>query len=165
MRLLKLNIQPYFVYHGPSRPWKRGGYGGLGFHDEEQRTGKRMLSKLRVPYYQAPGEAEAECVLLEKEGIVDAIWTDDSDSFMFGAQTVIRTHRAKEDGKGKKINSITHVDIFRAQTIKEKTGLDQQGIVLMAMISSGDYARGLDGCRPNTAARLVEKNGTPGRAE
>lgn len=158
MRLLRLGIQPYFVYDGPARPHKRGGCGGLGFHDEEQRTGKRMLSKLRVPYYQAPGEAEAECVLLEREGIVDAIWTDDSDSFMFGAKTVIRTHRYKKDGKGKKINSTTHVDVYRAQTIKEKTGLDQEGFILMAMISGGDYdTRGLGRCGPNTAVRLVKK--------
>jgi Holliday junction resolvase YEN1 len=158
MNLLRLNVQPYFVYDGPARPWKRASRGGLRFHDEELRICKRMLSKLRVPYYQAPGEAEAECVLLEREGIVDAIWTDDNDPFMFGAQTVIRSHKEKKDGKGKAIKSTTHVAVYRAQTIKEKSFLDQQGFVLMAMISGGDYgARGLDRCGPNTALKLVKK--------
>lgn len=130
----------------------------MGFHDEEVRICKHTISKLRVPYYQAAGEAGAGCVLLEREGVVDAIWTDDSDSFMFGAQTVIRSHKEKKNGKSMAIKSTTRVDIYRAQKIKGKTSFDQHGFVLMAMISGGDYnTRGLDGCGPNTAMKLIKK--------
>jgi len=39
---------------------------------------------------QAPGEAEAELAYLNRKGHIDAILTDDSDAFIFGAQTIIK---------------------------------------------------------------------------
>ena len=39
---------------------------------------------------QAPGEAEAELASMNSLGIIDAVITDDSDIFLFGAVTVIR---------------------------------------------------------------------------
>jgi holliday junction resolvase YEN1 len=38
---------------------------------------------------QAPGEAEAELGHLNETGLVQAVLTDDSDAFLFGAHTVI----------------------------------------------------------------------------
>lgn len=38
----------------------------------------------------APGEAEAELAYLNRMGAIDAIITDDVDTFVFGASTVIR---------------------------------------------------------------------------
>jgi 5'-3' exonuclease len=45
--------------------------------------------------FQAPGEAEATLSMMTTSGIpvrVDAILTDDSDSFVFGARTVLRMY-------------------------------------------------------------------------
>ena len=39
---------------------------------------------------QAPGEAEAELAYLNRVGIIDAIISDDVDSFLFGATMLIR---------------------------------------------------------------------------
>jgi Holliday junction resolvase YEN1 len=41
-------------------------------------------------HHQAPGEAEAELAYLNRKGIIDAVLTDDVDTFLFGATTVIR---------------------------------------------------------------------------
>ena len=41
-------------------------------------------------FEQAPAEAEAELARMNKLGIIDAIITDDSDVFLYGARTVIR---------------------------------------------------------------------------
>ena len=43
-------------------------------------------------FFQAPGEAEAELAQLNQNGIVDAVLSDDSDTFVFGANTVIRKY-------------------------------------------------------------------------
>jgi len=39
---------------------------------------------------QAMGEAEAQLALMNSAGIIDAVMTDDSDAFVFGARTVFR---------------------------------------------------------------------------
>jgi Holliday junction resolvase YEN1 len=43
------------------------------------------------PLSQAPGEAEAELAKLNAAGMIDAVVTDDSDAFLFGATHVIRS--------------------------------------------------------------------------
>jgi len=42
------------------------------------------------PLSQAPGEAEAELAYLNRIGVIDGILSDDVDTFLFGALTVIR---------------------------------------------------------------------------
>ena len=41
---------------------------------------------------QAPGEAEAELALLNRTNMLDAVMTDDSDTFIFGATCVIKKY-------------------------------------------------------------------------
>lgn len=98
-RLLALNVQLLFVFDGPSRPWKRGRRGGNRPHYEERRLLKELLRYFRIPHHEAPGEAEAECARLEQLGVVDAVFSQDSDSLMFGSRFLIRDDRvAKEKG-------------------------------------------------------------------
>ena len=49
-----------------------------------------MLDTLGVSWVQAAGEAEFSAARLNAEGKVDAIITDDSDAFCFGAVRVLR---------------------------------------------------------------------------
>lgn len=39
---------------------------------------------------QAPGEAEAELAFLNRAGYIDAVLSDDVDTFVFGATMVVR---------------------------------------------------------------------------
>lgn len=39
---------------------------------------------------QAPGEAEAELAFLNRAGYIDAVLSDDVDTFVFGGTTVVR---------------------------------------------------------------------------
>lgn len=40
--------------------------------------------------FQAPGEAEAELAFLSRTGVIDAVLSDDVDTFVFGGTMVIR---------------------------------------------------------------------------
>ncbi|KAF1355567.1 PIN domain-like protein [Delphinella strobiligena] len=107
---MRLNIQPIFIFDGPSRPWKRGGVAGR-IDWEKIRLLRQVLDVLKVPHHRAPAEAEAECAQLQKLGIVDAVWTDDGDTLMFGATMLIRNF--KDEKKGAASKSDTHVRIYR----------------------------------------------------
>lgn len=41
-------------------------------------------------FFQAPGEAEAELAFLNRTGVIDAVLSDDVDTFVFGGRMVIR---------------------------------------------------------------------------
>jgi len=90
--LLTLHIQLLFVFDGPGRPeYKQKrilpkGYQPHGYHGRETALLKDTLDALGIPHHQALGEAEAECAALQKHGIVDAVWSEDSDTMMFGCR-------------------------------------------------------------------------------
>ena len=98
---------------------------------------KQMLQLYGFPYLTAPGEAEAECALLQREGVVDAVLSEDADTLMFGCTFSLRNW-SNEGTRGNK--SPTHVSAYSAQEIKDsKAGLDREGMILIALISGGDY--------------------------
>ncbi|CAK4032620.1 unnamed protein product [Lecanosticta acicola] len=148
--------------------------------DEERRRWRKvdsniikllhlMFDHLNVPYHRAPGEAEAECARLQQLGIVDAVWSDDGDSFMFGCTTLIKAHKVG----GQRIND--YVRIYQASRILEQHNFDADSFVLFALLAGGDYDKtGLRGCGPSaakvlsrrefgiaTSLRHVDKHGLP----
>lgn len=152
LRLMKLNVQLLFVRDGQKRPAKRGKRGGTRVEYELIRLLTQLLDHLKIPHHQAPGEAEAECARLQQEGIVDAVWSDDGDAFMFGCTSLIKQH--KVDGK----RIADHVRIFTADVLRQKLDFDADSFLLFALLSGGDYkTEGLPGCGPQLARRLARR--------
>lgn len=144
-RLLQANIYPIFVFDGPNKPpFKRNQRTSpilLG-PNWETRQLKKLISAFGFISWDAPGEAEAECALLQKLGIVDLVITEDVDCLMFGATVVAREIPDKKR---------THVYLY--SDIEPMLLLDKDGLVLCAMMSGGDYLpAGVPNCGPKIAA-------------
>ena len=68
---------------------------------------------------------------------------------MFGCSMTMRSWTA-EGTRGNK--SPTHVNVYRAESTKEKQGLDSEGMILIALMSGGDYMpAGIPRCGIRTA--------------
>ncbi|KAF2111403.1 hypothetical protein BDV96DRAFT_582094 [Lophiotrema nucula] len=163
-RWLSMNIQPFFVFDGPSRPWKRNKRGGNKIDYEKQRPLKEMLRYFQIPCHEAPGEAEAECARMQQLGIVDAVFSQDSDTLMFGCDLLIRDDRvAKQKGNDDRSKENTQksaktVRVVRATDIQQAHGFDRDGLVLFAMLAGGDYdTTGLERCGPVLALQAVKQ--------
>ena len=145
LRLLSLAILPLFVFDGPNKPpFKRGKRTGHNAASLPDFLTKQLLKQFGFPFHTAPGEAEAECALLQQKGIVDAVLSEDVDTLMFGCGLTIRNW-SSEGTKGNK--SPTHVNLYQAEVTREKSGLDSDGMVLVALMSGGDYLpEGIPGC-------------------
>jgi Holliday junction resolvase YEN1 len=109
-RLAEAPFLPLFVFDGPYRPNFKRGTSINPKHRSGLESGfKRMASAFgyewhevcgftllaqQLPTYlsslKAPGEAEAELAYLNEIGKIDAVWSDDVDTLIFGAQVVIR---------------------------------------------------------------------------
>ncbi|KXT05469.1 hypothetical protein AC578_10974 [Pseudocercospora eumusae] len=157
LRAYKLNIQLLFVWDGMSKPGKdrhrKNGPGGGKVDDETVKSLHKMFDVLEVPYHRAPGEAEAECAKLQRLGVVDAVWSDDCDSFMFGCTTLIKEHQKA----GQKKDCLGKVRIYKASTILRNFDLDGDSLVLFAVLAGGDYdLTGLRGCGPISAKRIAQ---------
>ena len=144
-RLLQSNIEPLFVFDGPQKPpFKRNQKTAFLAQTFETKQLKALITAFGFMSWDAPGEAEAECALFEKLGVVDMVITEDVDCLMFGAKRV---------GREVKNRTRSHVDFY--SNVEEVTGLDKDGLVLVAMMSGGDYLpAGIANCGPKIAVEV-----------
>ncbi|KAI9796505.1 MAG: hypothetical protein M1835_003839 [Candelina submexicana] len=143
LRLLSFSIQPLFVFDGPNKPpVKRNARTGQHSPSSLDYISKQLLKLFGFPFHVAPGEAEAECALLQQHGIVDAVLSEDVDTLMFGCGLSMR------NWSGELNKTPSHVNLYDAEKIKQgKSGLDREGMVLVALLSGGDYVtEGIPGC-------------------
>ncbi|KAI0137436.1 hypothetical protein BJ170DRAFT_678283 [Xylariales sp. AK1849] len=137
LRLLSLSIQPIFVFDGPNKPvFKRNKRSGRG-DGVATSMAKRLIRLFGFLAHDAPGEAEAECALLQQNGIVDAVLSEDVDTIMFGCTKTMRNW-SSEGTKGSK--APTHISMYDTAELRQgESGLDREGLVLVALMSGGDY--------------------------
>ena len=155
LKLLALSIQPLFVFDGLNKPpFKRNVKTNSHSASLPNMLAKTMLDLFGFPYLTAPGEAEAECALLQKEGIVDAVLSEDVDTLMFGSTMTMRNWTC-EGARGNK--TPTHVNVYHSKATKEgKSALDREGMILIALMSGGDYIpAGIEGCGVKTACEAA----------
>ncbi|MCJ1432365.1 hypothetical protein MMC27_001721 [Xylographa pallens] len=153
LRFLALPIQPLFVFDGSHKPpIKRNAKTGIQGPSLPNMLAKELLKLFGFPYLTAPGEAEAECALLQRAGIVDVVMSEDVDTLMFGCGMSMRDWSG--EGKSK---VPTHVNVYSAELIKRECGLDRDGMVLIALMSGGDYDTvGILGCGPKVACQAAK---------
>ncbi|GAA6010859.1 hypothetical protein JCM11491_004569 [Sporobolomyces phaffii] len=202
-RLLQRGILAVFVFDGPNKPsWKRGKYVGYG-----RKTGggndhanlKHMFELMGMEWRIAAGEAEAELAAMNARGEIDAVLSDDVDSFLFGATLVIRnmsktlsankskiavrrkatlpTHSTSFSSPMKPTSSFSSLQsssdlhpeysdvppafdrslvTFSYDDILSTTGLSREDMILVALMSGGDYSEGIRGCGVTTAKLLAQ---------
>ncbi|KAF7869846.1 hypothetical protein EAF04_004630 [Stromatinia cepivora] len=177
LRLLKLNIQLIFVADGPHKPNEKYKGKGAGVWKFKNNVLQECLRLLGVKWHDAPGEAEAECAVLQRRGVVDCVWTEDGDALMFGCGVLVRfcywdeeeegeNEKGKGKGKGKGggawtakrsgMKDLDRVVLYRASAIQAKNpGFDREGLVLFVLLSGGDYGKGLQDCGVGKASKVV----------
>ncbi len=119
-------------------------------HFEDIRT---LLIHLGIPYFDpsengVEGEAEHICSTLQKRGIVDHVVSDDTDTFVFGATSVLRSAP-----KGK-VNHMFLGDILQGLQ------MTQQEFVDFCIISGCDYCGTVPKIGCAGAYSAIKKNKT-----
>lgn len=114
--------------------------------DEMRAEVISLLQLFGVPFMEAPAEAEAQCVMLEKLGLVDGIVTEDSDAFVFGGQRIYKN--IFDDQK--------YVEVYDARDAEKEMNLTRDGLVAMAMLLGGDYTEGVKGVGIVNGMEIIE---------
>ena len=99
IRLLALPIHPIFVYDGKNKPLTKRNrtVSRYGVHLNDDAS-KKLVQAFRYPHHTAPGEAEAECAMLQRHGVVDAVMSqgcgrNDVRIQLYTPRLVIRRHK------------------------------------------------------------------------
>ncbi|KAK3949417.1 hypothetical protein QBC32DRAFT_378746 [Pseudoneurospora amorphoporcata] len=159
VRLLGHAIQPLFVFDGPNKPaFKRNkrSYSYGNSHGVADAMAKRMIRLFGFQCHDAPGEAEAECALLQREGVVDAVLSEDVDTIMFGCRRTLRNWSAEGTRNSKTPTHVSVYDVHEREGRGGINGLDREGMVLVALMSGGDYLpEGVPGCGVKVACEAA----------
>lgn len=150
-RLKATPVEAIFVFDGPHKPKvKRNKRSGRGCSVAVAQA-KRLMRLFGFPFHDAPGEAEAECALLQKHGVVDAVLSEDVDTVMFGCTKALR----KWSSESASLKTPTHVSVYDASSMTTHL-LDREGMILVAMMSGGDYLPdGIPGCGVKVACEAA----------
>lgn len=93
-----------------------------------------LLDCCGVPYVLSPAEADAQCAFLARNGLVDAVFTEDSDVLVHGATTVLRGFFSQSK----------NVVAYR-QAELTACGITKTVLVALASLLGCDYTDGVPG--------------------
>ncbi|MFH1821283.1 MAG: flap endonuclease-1 [Methanobacteriota archaeon] len=123
---------------------------------------QELLVHMGLPWVQAPGEGEAQAAHLVERGDAWAAASQDFDSLLFGAPTLIRnlaiTGRRKLPGKDVYVEVCPEIIELRA--VLGELGITREQLVDIGVLVGTDYNKGLKGIGPKKALELVKKHGS-----
>ncbi|KAF9269671.1 PIN domain-like protein [Marasmius fiardii PR-910] len=125
----------------------------------------QLIKALRaegVKYVVAPYEADAQLAFLEKNGLVSAILTEDSDLLVFGCKNVL----FKLDTTTRTVVSISQADFASVTPSADLNSISLIGwsdkqFRQMAILSGCDYLPSITGVGLKTACAMLRKWKTP----
>ena len=155
--LLSLDIKPVFVLDGSAPELKKATLEARSQTQTKSLSRNRLkglmnecaklLETLGVAYVRAEGEAEAYAAQLNAQGLVDAVITDDSDAFCYGATTVLRNF-ALSGNSG---------EILTLSKLESCLNLNRRRMVFMAFALGCDFCpQGIPGLGKETLRNLFD---------
>ncbi|KAJ3805366.1 hypothetical protein F5876DRAFT_69854 [Lentinula aff. lateritia] len=135
--LSQVGVHGIFVYDGKERPQIKRGRQAFGYYT-----------------HTAPGEADAELAEMCKKGVIDAVFTKDSDLLPFGAPSIFRPLRL--DHKPRNFKDFETVLLYNTKSIESHLEISHAGLVLISLLLKNDYSEGVNGIGSETAAGLAK---------
>lgn len=122
---------------------------------------KTLLQLLGIPFIQAPSEAEAQGAVMNQRGLIQAMASQDYDSFLFGCPIVIRnlgvSQRRKIPNQPKFVEISTEQIILK-ELLQELGLKTREQLILLGVLVGTDYnPKGIKGIGPKTALKLVRE--------
>lgn len=108
----------------------------------------KVLNYMGIPAFKALGEAEAECVQMLKNKIVDCVGSDDMDCLTFGCQVLVKGIRTKKD------------PVIEVNLDKLLKGLNftMDQFIDYCILCGCDYLPTIPRIGPSTALKLIEEH-------
>ena len=123
-------------------------------------SAKELLGLMGIPFFQAPSEGEAQAAQMVRDGLVYASASQDYDSFLFGADIVIRNVTISGRRKLPKKNVYIEVKPERISLSKflGHLQIDREQLILLGMLMGTDFNTGIDKVGPMTALKIVKEH-------
>ncbi len=122
-------------------------------------SSKELLKLMGIPFFQAPSEGEAQAAEMVKSGLVYASASQDYDSFLFGADVVIRN--VTISGRRKLPKKNVYIDVKPERIILSKLlsnlQITREQLIMLGMLMGTDFNSGIEKVGPMTALKIVKE--------
>lgn len=125
-------------------------------------SSKELLNYMGIPWIQAPSEGEAQGAAMVRSGLVYASASQDYDSFLFGADVVLRNMTISGRRKLPKRNVFIEIKPERIvlKKLLDSLGIDREQLIMLGMLMGTDFNTGIDKVGPMTALKIVKEHRT-----
>uniref|UniRef100_A0A6U4MAU8 Flap endonuclease 1 n=1 Tax=Hemiselmis andersenii TaxID=464988 RepID=A0A6U4MAU8_HEMAN len=118
---------------------------------EMTEDAKTLIKLMGFPIIEAPTEAEAQCAVMAKNGLVHAVISEDMDTLTFGAPVFIRNAFQPESRK-MPINEISLEKVLAGLDVTMPQFID------LCILMGCDYCGTIKGVGPKTALEKIQKH-------
>ncbi len=123
---------------------------------------KKLLELMGIPVLQAPGEGEAQCSFMAKQGDVFATGSQDYDSLLFGSPILVKNLSIA--GRKKVPNKEVYIELkpelIELKEVLENLGINQKQLIIMGILIGTDYNDGVKGFGPKRSLEIVKEEKT-----
>lgn len=118
---------------------------------EHVKDVQELLTFMGVPWYGAPGEAEAQASKMCEQGIVYGVGTEDVDALTFGTKKLVR-HLYVSESKKKPIME------FDLDKVLDGMGVNMDQFIDICILCGCDYCPSIKGIGGQTALKLIKEH-------
>ena len=123
---------------------------------------KRLLDAMGVSWIHAPSEGEAQAAFVAARGDVWAVASQDHDSLLFGAPTMVKNLAITGRRKLPRRDAYVEVEpkIVELGKVLKDLSLSREQLVDVGILIGTDFnPDGVKGIGPKTAVKLIQENG------
>ena len=118
---------------------------------------KKFLDLMGIPYLTAKHDAEAQLAAMAQKGVISVVASQDYDTFLFGAPTIVRnlTISQVRTVKGQK-KSVVPEKLYLDEVLKE-LAISREQLIYAGMLLGTDFNKKIPKVGPATAIKLVRE--------
>jgi len=123
---------------------------------------KKLLDSMGIPWVQAPSEGEAQAAHIVKRGNADYCASQDYDSLLFGAPSLIRNVTISGRRKLPSKNVFVEVipEVVELEAVLKECELTYEQLIDVGILIGTDFnPEGIKGLGPKTALKLIKEHG------
>ena len=128
---------------------------------EIRQSSKDLIRAMGLPIVDAPSDGEAQAAYMCSAGSVYAAASQDFDSLLFGAPTLVRnmTITGRRKIPGKDMYKDVKTELIDSKEFLETLGITREQLVDMCILMGTDFNPGISGIGPKKGLKLVKDNG------
>nr|WP_147664639.1 hypothetical protein [Candidatus Prometheoarchaeum syntrophicum]QEE17754.1 Flap endonuclease 1 [Candidatus Prometheoarchaeum syntrophicum] len=119
---------------------------------------KQLLEMCGIPVIMAPSEAEAQCVSLQQEGLVEYVVSTDFDVMLYGSPQIIRkiTFQSRKKVQGKWVSYQPNIELIESLANLDRLGINLNQLIDLSILVGNDYYPGVKKIGPSKALQSIK---------